>query len=86
MCNYAQIDSNNICFAITQTDGEIIGSDVIKIDSYDTSLLGQRYNTGTWEPVEAPEPQPEPLTETEQAILDTAVNIEYLVTMSELKI
>ena len=34
-----------------------------------------------------PEPTPEqPLSETEQAILDTAINIDYLVCMKELEI
>ena len=34
-----------------------------------------------------PEPTPEPqLTETEQAILDTAINVDYLVCMKELEI
>ena len=34
-----------------------------------------------------PEPIPEPqLTETEQAILDTAINVDYLVCMKELEI
>lgn len=33
---------------------------------------------------ETPEPVPETLTETEQAILETAVNIEYLVCLEDL--
>lgn len=36
---------------------------------------------------EKPEPTPEPpLSETEQAILDTAINVDYLVCMKELEI
>ena len=44
---YAQIDSNNICYAVTQTSGEIIQADMISIPAYDESLLGMKYNTET---------------------------------------
>lgn len=44
------------------------------------------YVTSEWEEYVA-EPAPEPqLTETEQAILDTAINVDYLVCMKELEI
>ena len=57
----------------------------------ETVTLGMIYDpeTGTFSeyaPSE-PEPIPEPqLTETEQAILDTAINVDYLVCMKELEI
>lgn len=54
------------------------------------SAENQRWNyeTSAWEAFSAePEPIPEPqLTETEQAILDTAINVDYLVCMKELEI
>lgn len=86
MFYHAEINQDNICIAVGSTTNEVIGNNIISLDSYDTSLLGQRYNDGVWEPVEAPEMSSEPLTVTEQAILDTAVNIEYLVAMKELNL
>ena len=38
------------------------------------------------EPPKEPEPVPETLTEQEQAILETAINVDYLVCMKELEI
>ena len=38
------------------------------------------------EPPKEPEPVPEMLTEQEQAILETAINVDYLVCMKELEI
>lgn len=54
------------------------------------SAENQRWNyeTSAWEAF-SPEPNPTPepqLTETEQAILDTAINVDYLVCMKELEI
>lgn len=46
--HYAQIDSNSICFAVTQTSGSIEQPDMIAIDSYDTSLLGKVWSNGQW--------------------------------------
>lgn len=37
----------------------------------------------SWDPNPQP-PQPEPMPETDQAILDTAVNMEYLLSLQEL--
>jgi len=44
---YAQINVDNICYAVTQTTGEIIQADMISIASYDESFLGMKYNTET---------------------------------------
>ena len=52
---YAQIDSNSVCFAVTQTSGPIDQPDMIAIDSYDTSLLGKVWSNGQW--IDAPSPE-----------------------------
>jgi predicted glycosyl hydrolase (DUF1957 family) len=53
---YAQIDDQSICYAVTQTAGEIIQPDMILITSYDTSLLGKIWNGGEWlDPPATPE-------------------------------
>ena len=51
---YAQIDAEGICFAVTQTWGEIIQDDMIEIEEFDESLLGMKRMGASWEPV--PEP------------------------------
>ena len=45
---YAQINDDQICFAITQTAGLITQADMIPVASYDTSLLGRIRTNGEW--------------------------------------
>lgn len=45
---YAQITSDQICFAVTQTHGPISQPDMIPITSYDTSLLGKIWTNDEW--------------------------------------
>lgn len=56
---YAQIDDNDICFAVTQTAEEINRADMIEIDSFDEAILLKKYVNGIWETVPE-EPQTEP--------------------------
>ena len=58
MYKYAQIDSNNICFAVSYLSGEIITDDMIRISETDEPL-GKKYNNGIWEEL-PPQPEPEP--------------------------
>lgn len=56
---YAELDENNICKAVSELAGEVIKDAMIPLETYDTSLLGKRYEDGEW--VEVPvEPTPEP--------------------------
>lgn len=45
---YAQINSNNVCYAVTQTKGEITQSDMIRIDTLDESKLGKTWTGSEW--------------------------------------
>lgn len=57
---YAQINEENICTVISNMGNyEVSKLNLIPIDTFDTSLLGKRYNNGVWEEVEQPEPEPE---------------------------
>ena len=85
MFHYAQIDENNICIGVSQLSGEVNLPSMVLLDNYDSSLLGRQYNDGVWEDVVQPEPIPEPLSPTEQTILQTAINTEYMVAMMEIK-
>lgn len=74
---YAVLNEANICVAMSS-----------RKDVYDNfvetnlNVLGKRYVDGDWMDVQS-EPA---ITETEQAILDTAINVDYLVCMKELEI
>ena len=79
---YATIDENNICKGISDLNGEVNLPNMLKLNEYDASLLGKKYNKGLWEEVEVPltlEPVLESLTKIDQDILDTAINTDYLV-------
>lgn len=52
---YAQIDENGICFAVTETAGQIDQPDMIEIETFDEGLLGMKRVGDTWETVPEPE-------------------------------
>lgn len=80
---YAQIDSNNICYVISNLSGEVKSNDMIRLSEYDISLLGKKYDNGKW--IEIEETKEEiPLSDMEQTIQETAVNTEYLVALADL--
>lgn len=97
---YIQIDENGLvtsaCANPVFVDGVEITIDTegMAVPEMPTDGIYDLYYNETdglhWEKVadfEEPEPTPEPqLTETEQAILDTAINVDYLVCMKELEI
>ena len=55
---YAQIDENNICIAVSDLTGKVTADNMLRLEIYDTSLLGKKYNNGVWEEVPQPEPEP----------------------------
>lgn len=61
---YAQITENNICIAVSQLSGLVDLPNMIKLNSYDLSILGKKYNNGVWEEVPQPESKPEPTINT----------------------
>jgi len=52
---FAQLDPDNICRAITQSTGTVIGSNIIPLNGNE-SVLGKRWTGTTWEDVPPPEP------------------------------
>ena len=75
---YAILNNDNVCVMMSVTKDGYDNYVETNVDS-----LGKKYDNGEW--VEFPTPEP-PLSETEQAILDTAINVDYLVCMKELEI
>lgn len=73
---YAELDENNICYAVSQLSGAVIADTMIPLETYDTSLLGKRYEDGEWVevPVEQIEPEPTQLDRIENAVNDIAKN------------
>jgi hypothetical protein len=57
---YAQLDSNDICGAITQTTGSITGPNIIFLGTEELPVIGKRWTGSSWEDVPPP---PEPTTE-----------------------
>ena len=80
---YAQINENNICQAVSDLTEKVHDVRLVPIGFMDVELIGKKYDNEEW--VEVPMQEP-PLSETEQAILDTAINVDYLVCMKELEI
>lgn len=59
---YAQINKENVCTVISDMGNiPIEKPSLIKLDFYDQSVIGKKYNNGVWE--EVPQPEPEPSTE-----------------------
>lgn len=95
--NYAMISKNRVIGVLLNQETEPEwgatpdGNPVTAIPCDDTVTLGMIYDpeTNTFTEYTPPEPEPipePPISETEQAILDTAVNVDYLVCMKELEI
>lgn len=58
---YALLNSASICVAVSKLTENITAPNTIKLDTFDTTILGKKYNKGVWEVVpEIPEPEPEP--------------------------
>ena len=97
MKNYAMLLRNRVIGVLLNQEAEPEwgaapdGSPVLAIPCDDTVTLGMIYDpeTGTFSEYTPPEPEPTPepqLTETEQAILDTAINVDYLACLQDMNI
>ena len=97
MKNYAMILQNRVIDVLKNQEVEPYyppdpsGNPVTAIPCDETVTLGMIYDpeTVTFSEYTPPEPEPAPepqWTETEQAILDTAINVDYLVCIKELEI
>ena len=91
MKNYAMILQNRVIDVLKNQEVEPYyppdpsGNPVTAIPCDDAVTLGMIYDSEYTPPEPEPTPEP-PLSETEQAILDTAINVDYLVCMKELEI
>ena len=69
---YAQLNSNNVCCAISDfpapvTDESFLSS-VIELEYYDVSLIGKIYNNGVWENAPQEESEPSQLDRIEEQL------------------
>lgn len=55
---YAQLDSNDICGAITQTIGTITGPNIIFLGTEELPVIGKRWTGTSWEDVPQPDVEP----------------------------
>ena len=63
---YAQIDESNICIAVSDLSGPVTADNMLRLETYDISLLGKKYNNGVWEDMPQPEPEPTQLDRIEE--------------------
>ena len=78
MYTYALLDVNNICTGFVEISKKIIKKGYLLVEQRDTSLIGKVWDGESW--------TDEELTEDQQAALDTAVNVDYLVCLADLGI
>ena len=64
MIRYAEIDNNNVCYAVSDMAKPINKPTLIRVDGSPTDYLGKKWNGNEWEAVE-PAPKPASYTETE---------------------
>lgn len=60
MLYYAQLNDDEIVVAVSQVTGEIEADNMIARETYDTSVIGKRYNRETQEFEDVPAPESEP--------------------------
>ena len=65
---YAQIDESNICIAVSDLSGLVTAANMLRLETYDISLLGKKYNNGVWEDMPQPEPKPTQLDRIEDKL------------------
>lgn len=74
---YAQIDENNICCAVSNLSGEIFDTHLIPIQTFDTTLIGKKFENNQW--VKVPKSEMEETITPESTQLDrieAAINMK----------
>ena len=66
---YAQLDADGYCIAISQLSGEVTQSNLIRLNSFDTSYMKRKYDVtiGEWTDEYMPE---QPITDPVQEAID----------------
>ncbi len=53
---YAEINNENICYAVSDMGNTAVEKPtLIELNTFDTSVVGKKYNNGVWEEVPKPE-------------------------------
>ena len=81
---YAQLDTNNICFAVVETNEKLEAPNCIEIDKYDESLLGKMYNFNSKEFEEVLQPKKEvsiPQSEFNQLLMQQIIDVQIKIDM-----
>lgn len=64
MIRYAEINNENICYAVSDVSVPVSKPTLIRVTGFPTDYLGKKWNGNEWEAVE-PAPKPTSYTETE---------------------
>ena len=78
MYTYALLDVNNICTGFVEISKKIIKAGYLLVEQRDTSLIGKVWNGESW--------TDGAITDKQQAALDMAINVDYLVCLADLGI
>lgn len=62
---YAQVDENGVCICVSQLAGEVDQPDMIRLDEFDASVLGKRWDGENWNDWNEEESEKEGNPETE---------------------
>lgn len=82
---YAQLDEENICIGISYLSGPVTADNVVRIDEETASIcMGWRYDDGNWIKMPKADIPEQGLSENYQTMLETAINVEYLVCMADM--
>lgn len=76
---YAELNENNICKAVSELAGEVIKDTMIRIDSFDMSLLGKKYDNGEWEALVEPTPEPHQPSNAEVAQMISDLQVDLII-------
>lgn len=67
MIRYAEIDNNNVCYAVSDMTKPINKPTLIRVNGSPIDYLGKKWNGNEWETVE---PVPEPIEYTEPQLMN----------------
>lgn len=76
---YAQLNDNNICIAVSQLTNEVSASNLIRLNGFDATLIGKKYNNGMWEDAEI-------VNEPVEILDSEVVRAQILLNQQEIKI
>lgn len=76
---YAQLNNDNICVAVSQLSGKVSHSNMIRLSTFDTTIMGKKYNDGIWEDVDVEEEESAAISDAEVTRAQILLNQQDIV-------